>query len=362
MKKIRVKLGKESYDIIICSENIIKLGSYIKRLNIGKDAIIITNPAIKKLLGEKIKNSLIANGYNVRFETVPNTEKSKSEKECIRLLNNISRFDSSKRRIFIIALGGGVIGDLAGFVASIYKRGVAYVQVPTTLLAQVDSAIGGKVAIDLSIGKNLVGAFYQPRLVYSNTFFLKTLPKYDLISGLAEVIKYGIIKSPEIFNFVEKNYSNVLKRDQRSLQYIISRCSLIKAGVIEKDVLDNKNMRVILNFGHTIGHAIEASAHYKLYNHGQAIALGMLSAMYVSEHMGLLDKKYLPMVKRLFKKVGLPVKLKGLNVSDIMAIQKHDKKFIHGKNRFVLATMIGKVVVKEGIPESLVKEAVKSLI
>lgn len=363
MKKIHVNLGKRSYDIIVSHREIDKLGNFIKRLKIGRDAVIITNPAIKKLFGSKVKDSLASSGFNVRFQLVPDTEKAKSEKYCIKLLNNISNLDNSRRRIFIIALGGGVIGDLAGFVASIYRRGIPYVHVPTTLLAQVDSAIGGKVAIDLKIGKNLIGAFYQPNLVFSDVSFLKSLPKADLISGLAEVIKYGIIKSPRLFKFLEKNYRKLLKRDKQALEYIVHTCSSIKRNVVERDEHDNKNIRVILNLGHTIGHAIEASAHYsKLYTHGQAVGLGMLSASFISRELGLLDEKAYLKIKTLIKKIGLPATLKALDAEDILSAQEHDKKFIHGKNRFVLPVKIGKVIVKENISRALIKKSITSLL
>jgi len=362
-KKIRVDLKKRSYDILVCYDEFDKLGKAVKQLKIGTDAVIITNPLIKKLFGKKVEKCLLAAGFNVRIETVPDTEKAKSEKHCIRVLNNISKLDSSSRRIFIVALGGGVVGDLAGFVASIYRRGIPYVQVPTTLLAQVDSAIGGKVAIDLGMGKNLAGAFYQPRLVFSDVSLLKTLPKKDLISGLAEVVKYGIIKSPLLFTTLVKNYKKVLKRDKKILQYIVYACSLIKARVVEKDEFDNKNLRVILNLGHTIGHAIETAGHYSAsYSHGQAIALGTLSASLISKKLGLLSQKDYLRIRGLIKNIGLPTSLKGLDVRAIFSAQEHDKKFIHGRNRFVLPVKIGKTVVREGIPKSLIKDSISSLL
>jgi len=361
MNKIKVNLGKNSYDILICSNELNKLGACLKRLNIGKDAVIVTNPLIKKLFGGKIKKVLISKGFTVRFEITPDSEKAKSEKECVRLLNNISKFDTS-RRVFIVAFGGGVVGDLAGFAASIYKRGIPYIQVPTTLLSQVDSAIGGKTAIDLSAGKNLVGAFYQPKLVFSDISFLKSLPKKELASGLAEVIKYGIITSPGLFRFIEKNYKNILARDKKSLRRIVHECSLIKAGIVEKDELDSKNLRVILNLGHTIGHAIEAASGYrKSYNHGQAVGLGILSSARISEEMGFLTKTDRCRIKNIIKNVGLPVKLKGVDLKNILSAESRDKKFIHGKNRFVLPVRIGKVVVKEGIPGHLIKKSVRDL-
>ncbi|MFC1624304.1 3-dehydroquinate synthase [Candidatus Omnitrophota bacterium] len=362
MKKIRINLAKKSYDILICHNEIDKLGKSLKPLKIGRDALIITNPLIKRLFGNRIKRSLASSGFRVSFEIVPDTEKAKSEKYCIRLLNSISKSDNVDRRIFIVALGGGVVGDLAGFVASIYKRGIPYIHVPTTLLAQVDSAIGGKVAIDLKVGKNLAGSFYQPRLVFSDSSLLKTLQKNDLISALAEVIKYGIIKSPSLFKFLEKNYKKILKGDKHALQYIIYTCSRIKARVVEKDEEDKKNIRVILNLGHTIGHAIEAASSYsKSYSHGQAVGLGILSASFVSSELGLLDEEVYLRIKTLIKKIGLAVTIKNLDSEDIFLAQEHDKKFIHGTNRLVLPVGIGKTVIKENIPKSLIRKSIASI-
>ena len=237
-----------------------------------------------------------------------------------------------------------------------------YIQIPTTLLAQVDSAIGGKVAIDLEVGKNLAGAFYQPGLVFSDVSLLKSLPGKDLIAGMAEVIKYAVIKSPRLFEFLEANYSKLLKKDKTALQYIISTCSMIKAGVVEKDERDNKDVRIILNFGHTVGHAIEASAGYsKSYSHGQAIALGMISASFISKKLGLLDESGYLRIKGLIKKIGLLTTLKDLYIKDISLALAHDKKFIHGTNRFVLPVRIGKTVIRENIPNQLIKEAISEL-
>ena len=364
IKKIRVDLGRKSYDIIVCNKGLGRLGAIAKKIDIGTDAVVITNRYVKKILGNPVKKSLTSAGFNVNFQIIPDSEKAKSEKCCIRLLNNISKIDGASRRIFIIALGGGVTGDLAGFVASIYKRGVPYIQVPTTLLAQVDSAIGGKVAIDLEVGKNLAGAFYQPRIVFSDVSLLNTLPKKDLVSGMAEVIKYGVIKSPGLFNFLTKNHNKVLKYDKKSLEYIVYTCSVIKAKVVEKDEFDNKNIRVILNLGHTIGHAIEAGAHYaKAYNHGQAVSLGIIAALFISRNLNLIDKNLCKKISDLIKKIGLPTSIKGkkLDTKDIFSAQEHDKKFIRGKNRFVLPVKIGKVIVKENIPKALIKKSIASL-
>lgn len=363
MRRIRVRLNKRGYDIIIGSNILKSLPFLIRRLGLGNDVVVITNPTVKRLLGERLKKILTSGGFNVRFETAPDSEKAKSEKHFLKILNNISGFDGTNRRILIIALGGGVIGDLAGFIASTYRRGVPYIQVPTTLLAQIDSAIGGKVAIDLKIGKNLAGAFYQPRLVLSDVSILKSLGQTDLISALAEVIKYGVIKSPGLFNFLEKNYRKILNYDRRSIEHVVYECSAIKAKVVEKDERDNKDLRIILNLGHTIGHAIEAASQYsKSYNHGQAIALGLLSSAFISNQLGILKKTDYIRIKELIKNAGLPTRLKGVKISAVVSAQEHDKKFIRGRNRFVLPVKIGKVVIRENIPVSLIKKSISILI
>ena len=361
MKKIFIDLKERSYSIMICYNKLARIARFIKPLRLGTDAVIITNPKVNRLFGGTIKDSFASNGFNIRFEIVPDTEKAKSAKYCFKLLTNISEFDASGRRIFIVALGGGVVGDLAGFVASVYRRGVPYIQVPTTLLGQVDSAIGGKVAIDLTAGKNLAGSFYQPRLVFSDIALIKTLPQNDFISGLAEVIKYGIIRSPHLFRFLEQNYVKILRRDKKTLLDIVYLCSSIKAEIVEKDELDNKDIRAALNLGHTVGHAIESAAHYKLYSHGHAIALGILSASLISHRIGLLSKKDYTRIKGLIEKMGLPTIIKGVDIKSILSAQEHDKKFIHGKNRFVFPVKIGKVVLKEGIPKALIRDAIASL-
>jgi len=363
MRKVKLKLGKRSYDIIICYDKLEYLVRAIKHLGLGKSAVIVTNPYIKNLFVKRLVQPLLSLGIDVKVETVPDGEHAKSEKTCFRLLNNISMFDKKKHGIFIIALGGGVVGDLAGFVASIYKRGIPYIQVPTTLLAQVDSAIGGKVAIDLRVGKNLAGSFYQPRLVFSDVAFLKTLSRRSISSGMAEVIKYGIIKSSTLFDYIEKNYQKIFQKDEQVLQHIIYECSSIKAGIVQKDELDNKGIRIILNLGHTIGHAIETASHYsRRYTHGEAIGLGILASSYISEQLGLLDKDIVVRIATIIKKMGLPTSLKGVLLDDILNAYHHDKKFKEGTNRFILPVKIGKVVVKQDVPLAIIKRSIRCLL
>lgn len=355
--RIKLKLGKRSYNIIAGVNIINTLGKYLLKLNIGQDAYIITNSAVKKRYGDKLKKALKNSGLSARFKVIPDSEKSKSIETAYSVIKDISRYDK-KRRIFIIAFGGGVIGDVSGFIASIYKRGVPYIQVPTTLLAQVDSSIGGKTAVDLPQAKNLIGAFYQPRFVFSDIKFLSTLDKRQIRTGLAEVIKYGIIKDKQLFFYLEKNYKNILNYKPSSLEYIVGRCSRIKADIVSKDEREEKGIRTILNFGHTAGHAIEAASGYKTYNHGEAIALGMIIAADISRHLGFINGQALNKIVRLIKAVGLPAEIKKLSLPAIINAHYRDKKFMGRKNRFVLIKGIGETKIVENIPLELIRETI----
>ncbi|MCX5693551.1 MAG: 3-dehydroquinate synthase, partial [Candidatus Omnitrophica bacterium] len=290
MDIVKVNLGKRTYSIIIGYGIFKQLGSYLKKINIGTDAFIITNSFLKRKYGRRLAQILTKSGFDCHFKLVADSERSKSIETASSVIKELAKFDQ-KRKVFVIAFGGGVIGDLAGFVASVYKRGISYVQIPTTLLAQVDSAIGGKTAVDLDLGKNLVGAFYQPKLVFSDVGFLKSLDTIQMRCGMAEVIKYAIIKDQKFFNFLENKYRQVKKQDPVVLQKIVYACSRIKAGIVARDEKETLGLRSILNFGHTIGHAIEAAGGYKGYSHGQAVGLGMLAAVDLSHKLGLVDSR-----------------------------------------------------------------------
>lgn len=359
MKTIKVPLGKRSYDISIGRGLIRDCGSILKKLDIGTDAVIITNSRLAAIYKKTIEKTLKGNGFTCRFEIVPDSEKAKSISVASAILNRLSRYDVG-RCVFIIALGGGVVGDLAGFVASVYKRGIPYAQIPTTLLAQVDSSIGGKVAVDLSVAKNLVGSFYQPRAVIADVEALKTLSPRQIRNGLAEIIKYGIIKDAGLFRFLEAGYKKVLKLEKKALEHIVSRSCKIKADVVAKDEFDRKCVRAALNYGHTIGHAIEAAAGYSgKYNHGEAVALGMLVAGDMAVALGMLKEAQALRIGRLIEKVGLPVSIKGVEIKRIYGSYLHDKKFINGRNRFILATKIGGVSIVEGVADSIIRNALK---
>ena len=356
----KVNLGKRSYRIIIGNGILKDLGVYLKKMNIGSDAFIITNAFLKKKYGFRLRQTLTGSGFNCHFKLVADSEKAKSLGSAGSVIKELAKFDRQKK-VFIIAFGGGVVGDLAGFVASVYKRGISYVQVPTTLLAQVDSAIGGKTAVDLDLGKNLVGAFYQPRLVFTDVAVLKSLDKGQLRCGLAEVIKYALIKDEQLFNLLEHKYRQVLRGDRAVLSRIISVCSRIKARIVCRDEKERLGIRSILNFGHTIGHAIEAAGGYQGYNHGQAISLGMVVAAGLSHKLGLIDAATVSRIKSLIRRYGLPVKIKGLPLPRIIRAHYHDKKFSGKENKFVLISRIGKPRIIKNIKLSLIKEAVAQI-
>lgn len=359
MKSITVKLKTNPYKILIGKKILPSLGRMLKKISLPSHALIITHPIIKKYYGAKIERSLRQAGFVVKFFEVPEGEKSKSATTAISLLERMARYDALKR-VFVLALGGGVVGDLSGYVASVYKRGVPYIQVPTTLLAQIDSAIGGKVAIDLSVGKNLVGSFYQPKLVFSDVTVLKSLKEREIKNGLSEAVKYGVIYDVELFQSLEENYEKLLAGNLSYLEKIVTRCSQIKAQVVMKDEKETKSIRTILNFGHTIGHAIEAAGGYQLYHHGEAIALGMRVASLLSREMTHFPPLDILRLNRLLSNIGLPEKIEKVGVSRILSIMNHDKKFLSGKNRFVLAVKLGKVKVVSGVPLALIKKAVET--
>ncbi|MGE5307605.1 MAG: 3-dehydroquinate synthase [Deltaproteobacteria bacterium] len=350
MKTISVELKDRSYRILVGRQILASLGGHCRRLGLGTDAFCVTNPTVKARYGKRAADSLRKAGFGVETVTVADSEKSKSFAVCSRLLGELARFDRQKR-VFIVALGGGVVGDLAGFSAAIYKRGIPYVQVPTTLLAQVDSSIGGKTAVDLPEGKNLAGSFYQPRLVLSDISLLASLDARQISSGMAEAVKYGIISDPVLFSLIEKKGAGPLER-------IVAACSRIKAGIVSRDEREAKGLRVILNFGHTVGHALEAASGYSRYAHGEAVSVGMACACDISVRLGMLDGKAAGRIERVLTRLGLPTSFRGTSPGSLMGPLLRDKKF-KGKNRFVLLRAIGSPEVVEDVPIDLVRDVVE---
>ena len=356
MRKVKVPLQDRSYSILIGPGLLPRLGAECARLRLGRQCAIITDTHVAPLYGAATQQSLVKAGFVPTLVTVPAGEKAKSwtvVQSCYAQLAS----QRLERKSFIVALGGGVVGDLAGFVAATYLRGIPFVQVPTTLLAQVDSSVGGKVGINLKAGKNLVGAFYQPRLVLSDLATLKTLPTRQFRAGLAEVIKYGIVYDARLFTRLEHQLPALLRQDPTVLATVVARCCQIKADVVRQDETES-GLRAILNFGHTIGHAIEATSGYGTYLHGEAIAIGQVAAAVLSRALGWLGKRDFWRIVQLFQRTGLPwrIQLAQRQRRRLVASMKLDKKVGEGEIKFVLAERIGKVLWGVPIPPWLIEQ------
>jgi len=352
MRIIKVRLGSNSYNIHIGSGLLAQTGRLLEENGFAGKLVIITNPIVKRLYGNALKQSLARDGFKVTVLQVPDGEEQKSLEVAGRLYNELSDF-YAERTTPILALGGGVIGDLTGFVAATYLRGVPLIQIPTTLLAQVDSSIGGKVAVNHGQLKNRIGAFYQPRLVISDVSTLKTLPTKEFNGGLAEVIKYAVISDNDFFTYLETNLDQIKSVDERLLEEIVYRSAKIKAEIVEKDERD-VGLRNILNYGHTVGHGIESASDFKV-EHGKAVALGMLAAATISNKLGLLDKTELVRLKSLIRRADLPTELPDLEVKEIIQAIRHDKKILRGKIRFILPKTLGNVFITNEVNLSLVE-------
>lgn len=357
MRTVPVPLGSRSYPIKIGPRLLPGLGKECRRLNLGARCAVITDANVAPLYATAALASLKRAGFDPVLITVPAGETAKSLATVQRCYDQLAA-QRLERKSFIVALGGGVVGDLAGFVAATYLRGIPFVQVPTTLLAQVDSSVGGKTGVNLKAGKNLVGAFYQPRLVLCDLDTLKTLPPREYRAGLAEVIKYGIIYDEPLFRRLERYLPKLLRKQPAVLGPVIARCCEIKAEVVGQDETES-GLRAILNFGHTIGHALEAISSYGKYLHGEAISIGQVAAAQLSCTLAGLPTEHASRITALFKRAGLPttVKLSSAQQKTLFAAMRLDKKVSGGEVKFVLAERLGKVVWGRRVPETAIQES-----
>jgi 3-dehydroquinate synthase len=325
---------------------------------LGRRCALISDRNVARLWAQPALLSLANAGFEPKLITLPAGEKAKNLKNVQTCYDQLARHHL-ERSSFIVALGGGVVGDLAGFVAATYLRGIDFVQVATTLLAQVDSSVGGKVGVNLKAGKNLVGAFYQPKVVLCDPQTLSSLPRREFRSGLAEVIKYGIIYDPSFFGALERDLPKLLKQDSQTLEEVVARCCEIKAEIVAADEKES-GLRAILNFGHTIGHAIEAVCGYGAYLHGEAISIGQVAAAKISASQAGLPKSDLERIANLFRCAGLPtsIQLTAPQRTRLLEAMRLDKKVQAGEVQFVLAKRIGQVVCGHKVPP---KEIVKAL-
>jgi len=355
--RVRVELGERSYDILIGSGLLARAGELLQPLKLGRHGVIITDSNVAHLYADRLRETLAASGYETQVLDLPSGEASKSLRQANRLFEKLPALNMD-RQSFVIAFGGGVVGDLAGFVAASYLRGLALIQMPTSLLAQVDSSVGGKTGVNLPQGKNLVGAFYQPRLVLSDTETLRTLPERELRAGFAEVIKYGAIHNDHFFEWLEQNGSRVLKCDLDVVAHAVKVCCEVKARIVSADERES-GIRAFLNFGHTIGHAMEALSDYIGLLHGEAISMGMVCAAHLSAKRAGLTKAEAERLVALIKTSGLPTRLGDkYDHDDLFEAMRLDKKARNGKLRFVLLKRLGEAVVSDAVTDDDIKEIV----
>jgi 3-dehydroquinate synthase len=336
---LKVDLGERSYDIFFGRRLLTEIGRLCRESQLGGRAMVVTNATIGGYYLKPLKESLIKEGFGVSSIEIPEGEEFKNI-ETLKYIYDSLVSANLDRGSFLVALGGGVIGDITGFAAATYLRGISYIQVPTSLLAQVDSSVGGKTGINHEKGKNLIGAFYQPRMVVIDVSTLDTLPEREFISGLAEVVKYGIVHDRNFFDFIFNNVDKFLDRDKNCLMSAVARSCEIKASVVTKDERES-GLRAILNFGHTIGHAIESLTEYKTYLHGEAVSIGMAQAARISEKMGYSVGADTDRIVTLLKKLKLPVDLPSFSAGSYLDAILHDKKVKDGRITFVLNNGIG---------------------
>ncbi|MCL6448055.1 MAG: 3-dehydroquinate synthase [Armatimonadetes bacterium] len=355
-----VNLAERSYPIYIGSGLLATAGRHLASLSPGGRALLVTNPKVRSLYGEKVEKSLREAGFQAVTAEVPDGEEAKSLAVAEKLYD-LAYAGGLDRQSPVIALGGGVVGDLAGFVAATYMRGVPFTQLPTTLLAQVDSSVGGKVAVNHPRGKNIIGAFYQPKLVLADPDALSTLEPRELKAGLAEVIKYGAIADAGFFAWLEANLEKILAPEPEALAHAVAASCRIKAQVVEEDETE-QGRRAILNFGHTVGHALEAFTGYAAYRHGEAVAVGMAVEARIAVAMGVFPKEEAVRLEALLRRAGLPVAFPAALRRDLtagrrdefLALLQRDKKARGGKYTFALPVKMGRAEVFRDVPEEII--------
>lgn len=357
---VRVHLGARSYPIYIGTNILSSVGLYFRRHRLPKTVVIITDENVARIYLKIVQRSLAKAGFAAHPIVVPAGEKEKSLRRADAVYSELLRL-RIERRSTIVALGGGVVGDLAGFIAATYQRGVNFVQVPTTLLAQVDSSVGGKVGVNHVRGKNMVGAFYQPAFVAADVSTLSTLPDREIVCGVGEVVKYGIIMNKKFFAFVERNTYRIVAGDSRVLSQVVAECCRMKALVVSRDERE-KNLRAILNFGHTVGHALEHAGGYRSLKHGEAILLGMVAETFVAHRVGMISSKDVARIETAILTLPLPRSVGfAFMPSRLIAAMRLDKKVDDGKIRLVLPSRIGKVLLPTPVEERLIGEALSYL-
>jgi len=357
---VLVELGERSYPIVIGPGTVDEAGDVIAQRWQGRRSLVVTHPSLASIYGDRLRAALRQAGFQTDLISIPEGESSKSLEWAQRLYDAAIQYGFDRTSVFI-ALGGGVVGDLVGFAAATYMRGVGFAQVPTSLLAQVDASVGGKVAIDYGGAKNLVGAFHQPCAVVIDTDTLKTLPDRHYHAGLAEVVKYGIISDADFFSYLEQHREEIVRKDPTVLAFVIRRCCELKAAVVAADERD-LGMRAILNYGHTAGHALEAAKGLDTsLLHGEAVAIGMMVAGWIAVEMGRVGHDFVERQRRLLEALGLPVSVSIDSVDPLMEWMLLDKKAVDGSLRFVLPSRMGAVDLVADVQPDTIRRALQAV-
>lgn len=348
-----------SYPVFVDWGILGELGARMTEAGLSGRALIVSDDRVFPLHGEAAKKALAEAGFSVDSRVVPNGELSKSFETAVSIYDWLVE-KRAERGDVVVALGGGVVGDLAGFVAATFLRGVPLVQVPTSLMAMVDSAIGGKAAVNHPRGKNLIGAFYQPRLVQADVELLKTLPERELTSGWAEVVKHAMIRDPELLRLLEARRESLLRLDKDIAVEVVARSAAIKAAVVSEDEKE-QGLRMILNYGHTIAHGLEAATGYERFLHGEAVAIGMTGAAMISQRLGMLSASVVERQRRLLRALGLPTGCPGVDEGAVLKAVELDKKIRKEKIRWVLLDDVGEPVVRNDVPDEVVVGVIRDL-
>lgn len=358
MISVNVPLAERSYAIHIGQGLMSTLPEWLPNvLGRCEHTVVIADERLVGTLGQALNESLASAGYRTSLLIVPSGEASKSIGQAERLWQSMLT-ERADRGSAVLALGGGVVGDLAGFVAATFARGLPLVQIPTTLLSQVDSSVGGKTGLNLPTAKNMIGAFWQPSLVIIDTDSLATLPKRELVSGLAEVVKYGVILRPELFAYLESNVQAILHMDPTAITHIVAESCSAKAEVVSEDERETTGLRAILNYGHTFAHALEADGGYGSYMHGEAVSIGMHLAATCAQRLGRVDQQFVARQRALLEQLQLPTRCNGHAPERLWELMQHDKKVQHGSLRFILPDRLGHVELVADVPRALVLEVI----
>lgn len=347
---MRVELGARSYEIHIGYDWLPQLIPLLNAVPRSSRMVIITDANVGSIAGRRLLELMKSCGFQADLVVFPGGEGHKNLTTITALAEKMVELGLDRKSV-VIALGGGIPGDVAGFAASIYMRGIPLIQIPTTLLAQVDSSVGGKTGVNLPQGKNLVGTFYQPQLVFIDAIFIQSLPEREYLTGLAEVLKYGIIWDGNFFSYLEQNLVGISQRQPGCLLHMITRCCQIKADIVAQDETEN-GTRALLNLGHTFGHAFEALTGYSRYNHGEAVAIGMACASRLARHLGVLSSEDRDRIINLILSLGLPTTFEQLASDEIISQMYRDKKSVGGRLQLVLPTGIGTSRIFENVNET----------